>query len=575
MWRNVGRRDRVSSPANPRASLGNVGLQGAAVAPRFNGGVVLGPPVKGFFERPALKVLTYHPKRMHTICAPLLSYDLSAFVGLWRTYFAFCLYAVLVTVCILGADGFDPDRMIVPMDMGAMGSGMTGMGSMGDTSGMGGMGGSMSGTGGNISGMGGNMSGMGGMSGNMAGMGGNMSGVGGNSSGMSGNTSGMGDMDGTMGSGTGGGMGDAMLSMPSAARRWAERLEPIFHSASSDFRSLISYVLGGFVVRAFVMWYTRRKNYAALCGSTRNLILHAAASVPDEPSLRELRATGRTSLRWEEVAEARRNLARWVILAHELAMLKARGAMDAAVTREWLKAQGLCEAGEWQAMVNGDRHTTVIFWIEQTANRLLLHGALTSEHVAILAGATTFMRGQANDLQSALDRDIPYPYAALVGMLVKINLMLMSTWKGFEMALDFCGEGPPARKWHDAWTINRMSPGAAPACLMDGEVLPSVWASRLLVLFFWNLSYAAMYDLHKILHNPFGNRKLDVAHEVIQKGLHTLAQSLLVEVAAVLPPGMLRGDGESSGSEPQREPQPLLAEVPRKNSAGTRPSSRV
>lgn len=55
--------------------------------------------------------------------------------------------------------------------------------------------------------------------------------------------------------------------------------------------------------------------------------------------------------------------------------------------------------------------------------------------------------------------------SSLVGLLVKTNLILMSTWKGFEMALDVCGEGPPSGKWSDAWTIGQM--GQSPVCCVN------------------------------------------------------------------------------------------------------------
>lgn len=48
-----------------------------------------------------------------------------------------------------------------------------------------------------------------------------------------------------------------------------------------------------------------------------------------------------------------------------------------------------------------------------------------------------------------------------------------------------------------------------------------------------------MYDLCKILHNPFGNRRVDVAHEAIQGGLDKLAKELITNGEKLLPPGML------------------------------------
>jgi len=378
------------------------------------------------------------------------------------------------------------------------------------------------------------MDGMGSMS-SMNGMG-NMSSM----SGM-GDMSSMGGMESMPAMGSMGNMG----AMPSPTREWTERLEPIFKQASGDFRSLVAYVLGGFVVRALTMWYSRRKNYAALCGMTRNLIMHCAAALPDAAFLNELRARQKVTLTINELNAARHNLARWIIMAHELAMLKARGQMDADAAYQHLSANKLCKAGEWERMVGGDRHTTVIFWIQTLMNRINQLGGISNHNLSTVARATTGLRAQANDLQSALDRDLPYPYSSLVGMLVKINLFLMSTWKGLEIALDVCGAGPPSGKWSDAWSTGRM--GRPPQCEYTAHVLASDIAVRLIVLLFWNVSYAAMFDLCKILHNPFGNRRIDVAHEVIQNGLKKLADELLCRGDEVLPPDMLRAPSGAPG----------------------------
>ena len=45
-----------------------------------------------------------------------------------------------------------------------------------------------------------------------------------------------------------------------------------------------------------------------------------------------------------------------------------------------------------------------------------------------------------------------------------------------------------------------------------------------------------MYDLCKILYNPFGNRRVDVAHEAIQSGLRKLADALITSADKALPP---------------------------------------
>ena len=71
-------------------------------------------------------------------------------------------------------------------------------------------------------------------------------------------------------------------------------------------------------------------------------------------------------------------------------------------------------------------------------------------------------------------------------------------------------------------------------------MLVSVILFRLAILAAWNVSYGGMYDLCKILHNPFGNRRVDIAHEAIQKGLRTLGDNLLTATDHVMPPTMIQ-----------------------------------
>ena len=52
-------------------------------------------------------------------------------------------------------------------------------------------------------------------------------------------------------------------------------------------------------------------------------------------------------------------------------------------------ATGLLEEGEWEAMVGGDRHTTVIYWLQSIMNRLHTRGAIHSRHLATISVATS------------------------------------------------------------------------------------------------------------------------------------------------------------------------------------------
>ena len=46
-------------------------------------------------------------------------------------------------------------------------------------------------------------------------------------------------------------------------------------------------------------------------------------------------------------------------------MMKARGLMDEDVARMYLLDRNLLAKGEWEKMVEGDRHSTVFFWIQR------------------------------------------------------------------------------------------------------------------------------------------------------------------------------------------------------------------
>ena len=55
--------------------------------------------------------------------------------------------------------------------------------------------------------------------------------------------------------------------------------------------------------------------------------------------------------------------------------------------------------------------------------------------------------------------------------------------------------------------------------------------------------HAGRYDLAKVMHNPFGNRRIDIAHEPIFEGLRKLSESLLGSPVEYLPPGMPQAAG--------------------------------
>eukprot|EP01050_Picozoa_sp_SAG11_P034966 SAG11_NODE_12585_length_696_cov_0.604690_1_plen_102_part_01 len=69
-----------------------------------------------------------------------------------------------------------------------------------------------------------------------------------------------------------------------------------------------------------------------------------------------------------------------------------------AQTRDFLLREGLLVEGEWEALINGDRHTTVFFWLQLDLSRLATLGALTEQRLATISSSITSYGSQANDL---------------------------------------------------------------------------------------------------------------------------------------------------------------------------------
>ena len=152
-------------------------------------------------------------------------------------------------------------------------------------------------------------------------------------------------------------------------------------------------------------------------------------------------------------------------------------------------------------MVNGDRHSTVFWWLNLKLIELEREKVISGSALQLLCGSISTMRASANDLMSSLDRDKPFPYAALCGVLVYLNIIIMSTWKAVNWSIWYYSSGP----------------------LLFHQ--PRIWVD-MLVLLTWNISYAALYDLGYMLHNPFGRRRIDVAHETISAGIRRLSTEL-------------------------------------------------
>lgn len=175
--------------------------------------------------------------------------------------------------------------------------------------------------------------------------------------------------------------------------------------------------------------------------------------------------------------------------------------MDSDQGREFLERKGLMIDGEWEAMCNGDRHTTAFWWVSLACARLKTEGVIPVEYTVRLTAAISNLRGQANDLMSSLDRDKPIPYVAMCGLLVYLNVLIFSTYKAAQ------------------WSVWLHAIGSE--LFFEGRFYVDLFC-----MFFWNLSYVALYDLGSVLHNPFKDRRLDVAHEAIFGGVNDLSQEL-------------------------------------------------
>ena len=183
--------------------------------------------------------------------------------------------------------------------------------------------------------------------------------------------------------------------------------------------------------------------------------------------------------------EERVLLARWTILGFELSVLKARGLADADEGKEYLELSGLLAEDEWETMVKGDRHTTVWYWIQAKASEISERGAIDAYRLQTICNAVTSSRDKANDLMSPVDRDQPPPYIFVCAILINVNLLLYSMWKGM------------------IWSTWMNDAG--------GSVFtePRLYCD-ILILHVYTLIFSQLFDVCALLYNPFGSRGIDV-----------------------------------------------------------------
>ena len=183
--------------------------------------------------------------------------------------------------------------------------------------------------------------------------------------------------------------------------------------------------------------------------------------------------------------EERTLLARWSILGFELTVLKARYLIDTEEGREYLELSELIVGNEWDKMVDGDRHTSVWYWIQEKASELNKKGIIDAHRLQTICNAVTLSRDKANDLMSPIDRDQPPPYIFVCAILINVNLLLYSVAKGM------------------VWSTWMNDVG--------GSVFiePRLYCD-ILILYAYTLIFSHLFVVCALLYNPFGPRDIDI-----------------------------------------------------------------
>lgn len=258
-----------------------------------------------------------------------------------------------------------------------------------------------------------------------------------------------------------------------------------------EIRTLMAFILGGFILSTLALWRTRRNNYAVLCGRARTMIIQFGALLPRISDIEHDM----------ENINRRETMLRWVVLGYELAVLKGRSEIDSHEGRKHLEFLGLLHGDEWEKMVEGDRHTTVWYWIQSKAADLCTEGVISESIMLQFCDLTADMRNTANDLMSKLDRDQAIPYSAIVGALVNLNLVFFTALKAVEWSI---------------WNHEK-----------DGTMFqtPRGWAAFLFFICYVFI-LSMLYDMCIALYNPFGWRTLDIPHNIIGGGIRNLAKKV-------------------------------------------------
>jgi hypothetical protein len=256
---------------------------------------------------------------------------------------------------------------------------------------------------------------------------------------------------------------------------------------SKRFIVLSAFIVGGFVVSSVKLWLVRRSAYTAVTGSIRNILLNIS-SIVDNDHLHE-----------------KNLMSRWVMVCFELSILNGRELMDTDEAREYLEELNLIKSNEWDDMINGDRHTSALFWVQVKARELEKAGVINNVEYQTLCNAVTLARATTNDVMSCTARDQPPPYVFVCASLININLLLHSVMTGLKWAIWMYDSNENTGS--SVWLEPRMS---IDVC----------------VLFFFTCIYGMLFDLCTCLYNPFGPRTIDIDSFKGGQQLRLLAKGL-------------------------------------------------
>jgi len=274
----------------------------------------------------------------------------------------------------------------------------------------------------------------------------------------------------------------------------------VLDSTSALLLQLSSFVIAGFVSLVVTRWYQRRLYYIALIGNLKaTLVLAAGFVVAPASGSSDAQATA---------AAARATIGRYCRLCMELAWLKGRSTSEAPASRAYLFSKGLLTSdAEWHLMVPGARQLSVLAWLGQVLNQCAHAGCLERTVLVQFCSLIERARSNSSDMMDRTILDIPFAYAHIVTLLVKMAILFNTVRVGAIFGIEYRNE-------------DGSLPGTGPLIL---GILSSVAA---------NVGLQGLLDIQTKLHNPFGDSEGDIPHEKLMASLDELAEGLARNLAA-------------------------------------------